>query len=346
MPLSEVARRLTRQDFLFSALIAFLLTISPMTGSAVLWRSAILGVAGGLIVFAVRVFRRWREPASPRIAPVATARRWPSPLVIAALAVTGLAFAPALRWLFEQHTDTLWRNVHGLFLPLFAYLLARSALRGDPEPARFESSPWGFALLVPGLALSVIDAGVRSHYLAALGFVLALPGLSLLFLGARRTRRIAVPLVLCAFVLPIPPALADPFGINAVTSVLADHGLAALRVVVLRHETVFITRVGVINVSQNCSGLAVLYAGAALSFVLAYAARGRARRILIPLLVYPLTAISNAARVVGIVVLMNRIGSEFLFTPLHGLSGLLVLWFVLGCLWLCADHAGLREKLA
>jgi exosortase/archaeosortase family protein len=109
---------------------------------------------------------------------------------------------------------------------------------------------------------------------------------------------------------------------------------------------VFITRAGPINVSQNCSGLAVLYAGAALSFVLAYAARDRGRRIVIPLLVYPLTAISNSLRVVGIVALIDRIGPDFLMTPLHGLSGLLVLWFVLVSLWLCADHAGLRETLA
>jgi hypothetical protein len=115
VPLSDVATRLTRQDFLFPALVAFLLTISPMTGSAVLWRAAILGVAGGAIVFALRVVRRLREPASPRAVASPAPRRWPSPLGIAACAATALAFAPALVWLFQQHTDTLWRNVHGVF---------------------------------------------------------------------------------------------------------------------------------------------------------------------------------------------------------------------------------------
>jgi hypothetical protein len=36
----------------------------------------------------------------------------------------------------------------------------------------------------------------------------------------------------------------------------------------------------------------------------------------------------------------------FLATPLHGFSGLLVLWSVLACLWLCADHRSLREALS
>jgi hypothetical protein len=36
----------------------------------------------------------------------------------------------------------VWRNGHGLFVPLFMGLLARSTLRRDPGTAE-ESSAWG-----------------------------------------------------------------------------------------------------------------------------------------------------------------------------------------------------------
>jgi exosortase len=343
--ISDLISRPNRRDLVFPALVAFLLTLSPATGSKRLWLSALLGTAGGGIVLLVRLRRRKRDPSepvrtAPRVSPIP-----PQPIVLASLGFVLLAFAPALVWLYLQHTDTQWRNVHGVFIPLFAYLLARSAVRRDPEPSRPESSPWGFPFLITGLALAVFDSGVRSHYLAAVGAILCLPGLSLLFLGARRTRLIAAPLALCLFLLPIPAALEDPLGISAATTAIAERLLDALGMPVLRHETAFFTKNGPVNVSQNCSGLAVLYAGAALAFLLVCTSRDPVRRILIPLLVFPLTAFSNALRVVGIVAILDRAGSSFLSTPLHGLSGLLVLWFVVACLWLCADHPGLREAL-
>jgi exosortase len=266
--------------------------------------------------------------------------------VLAALALVAIAFAPTIGWLFEEYTHTQWRNVHGIFVPLFVFLLARSALRRDPEPSRPEASAWGFVPLIAGLGLAVLDAGVRSRYLAAVGLVLCIPGLSLLFLGARRTRLLAAPLALCAFALPVPEGLADPFRINAVTSWLAGEIVDASGLAVIRHHTAFLTRNGSVNVSQNCSGLAALYAAFALSFVLAYSARSWRRRIWIPLLVFPLTGLANAVRIAGIVVLTDRVGTHFLRTSLHGLSGLLMLWFVIGCLWLCSDHRGLRESLS
>ena len=46
--------------------------------------------------------------------------------------------------------------------------------------------------------------GIRSELMSAVGLVLILPGLSLLLLGARRTRLSALPLLIAAMMLPIP----------------------------------------------------------------------------------------------------------------------------------------------
>ena len=339
------------RDLRFSALVALLLAVSPATGSARWWLSALLGIAGGAVVLAVRIWRRRREvdlpaPARNPSSAGATSGIRPDLLAVAALLAVAVAFAPTLAWLFAEYTDAVWRNVHGVFVPLFVFLLARSALRRDPAPSRPDALPWGLLLLAAGLGVAVLDAGVRSHHLAAVGLLVCVPGASLAFLGAGRTRLLAAPLALCAFALPVPAALEDPLGLTRLTTSLADPVVDALGVPALRHGTLFLTRNGSLNVSQNCSGLATLHAAAALSFVLAYTARGLPRRILIPLLVYPLTALANAVRLVGLVVMTDRTGMGFLHTPLHGLSGLLVLWFVLACLWLCADHRALREALS
>jgi exosortase len=338
------------RDLRFAALVALLLAVSPATGSARWWLSALLGIAGGAVVLALRVWRRRREggrSAPARDAsPAGTPAARPEPLVVAALVGLGLVFAPTFAWLFGEYTEAVWRNVHGVFVPLFAFLLARSALRRDPTPSRREASPWGLPLIAAGLAAAVLDAGVRSGHLAAIGLLLCVPGVSLVFLGPRRTRLLAGPLALCVFALPAPRALEDPLGLTQATAVLADVVVDALGLPVLRHGTLFATRNGPINVSQNCSGLSTLHAAAALAFVLAYTARGTARRILIPLLVYPITAGGNALRLVGLLAATDRWGVGFLNTPLHGFSGLAVLWSVLACLWLCADHRGLREALS
>jgi exosortase len=306
----------------------------------------VLGLAGGAVVLAVRIRRRRTTPAAGADPPISTAPApRPDPLALAGVVAVAAVFAPTFNWLYAQYTKSLWLNVHGVFVPLFVFLLARSALRRDPAPARPEASPWGLLLVAIGLVLAVVDAGVRSRYLGAVGLVVCVPGLSLCLLGARRTRSIAAPLALSAFALPMPAVLEGRLGLTSITAATSHVAIDWLGIAVLRHETLFLTQNGPINVGQNCNGLSTFYAGAALAFVLAYAARGP-RRVLIPLLVYPLTVLSNTVRLTGIVAITHRSGMEFLQTPLHGLSGLLVLWFVLACLWLCADHRGLREVLS
>ena len=64
------------------------------------------------------------------------------------------------------------------------------------------SSAWGFLILVPALALHVLDAGMHSQILSAVASILAIPGLSLLFLGIYRTRAIGFPLAFMFFYTP------------------------------------------------------------------------------------------------------------------------------------------------
>src|SRR5262249_38522473 len=157
--------------------------------------------------------------------------------------------------------------------PLFMVLLARHTLRRDASPLE-ESSAWGLAFLLTGLALAVLEAGIGSHYLDAVGLVLVLPGLSLLLLGAPRTRAIALPPALGVFLVPLPPSLERFVWLSEASAAVASRLLHALHYPVIFNQTlVRLDSARVISITQNCSGASTLYAGIAFATMAAATAR-------------------------------------------------------------------------
>jgi exosortase len=178
-------------------------------------------------------------------------RRW---LWVAPFA---LAFAPTLLWLYGHWTASVYRNGHGIFVPFVMAYLVYEHLKLDPDPEP-RSSAWGFAFLVPALALLVLDAPIKTELLAAFALVLSLPGISLLLLGVRRTRALALPLALGLFMLPIPAGVLVP--VHLVLQKITAVGTAAL----LQLVGVTLAREGLIlhvpnvtvRVAENCSASA------------------------------------------------------------------------------------------
>jgi exosortase len=176
--------------------------------------------------------------------------------------------------------------------------------------------------------------------------VIALPGVSLLLLGARRTRALAGVLALAIFLIPTPSSTSDPIWLAEGSSVIAEQILDAIDIPATRRETYFLTRAGEISVSQNCSGLSTVHASFALAFALLLAGRGGRRRWLPLAVAYPATLALNALRLVGIIWASHHMGMEFLHTALHGFSGLAVIWSTLALVWLSSDHAAVRKSLS
>ena len=332
--------RPSRTDLGFAALVGTLFALSPLTGSARLLPSLALGTFAGVATLVARM-RRPRAAVVPRPSVLAM----PSLPVWSVLFLTAAVFAPTLHWLYEQSTHNIWRNGHGVFVPFFVILLARHVLRRDPD-AREESSAWGFAFLVPGLALAVVDTAVRSHYLGAFGFLLALPGLSLLLLGARRTRAIAFPLALTLLLIPLPPSFENTIGLTSATADTAGSILDALGLPVDRHESLLRLPNDLIEIGQNCSGLSALHASFAFAILLAGTARSRARRLLLLAVAYPVVVLFNGLRAVVLVMLVLRYGPGVLHLPLHGLSGIATFAGALLTLWLLADRPAFREAIS
>ena len=265
--------------------------------------------------------------------------RWQH-LALAVLSLeVAILYAPTIVWLFGRWTLSVWHNAHGLLVPpvvaYFAYQQLKP-LAGRPRSA----SAWGFAFLVPALLLHAFDAGMHTELLSAAGILLALPGFSLLLLGAERTRAISFPLVFLAFALPIPLGFTEQ--IHLALRHVATAGTAAIvpwfGIPVYAEGTTLHMATGALQVADACSGFATLYAAAAVACLTAWSAPTTARRLLVLLSAAPLAIAANLLRVVLLVLLVVWEGEAILETFIHPASGMMTFALTLPVIfWLGGD---------
>lgn len=325
----------TKIDLRWSVLWGVVIALSPLSGAARVGVSIVAGLGGGGVAFALLRLRRRRGGGAPLAGPLIRADTL-TPAVWALLAASVALFLPTFVWLFGQYTAGIWRNGHGFFVPVAMFWFARSRLREGPGSD--EASPWGIPLLLAGAALAVLDAGIRSGYVGTLGLLLALPGLSLTLLGARRTRSLAFPLGLSLFLIPLPEHLPEPLGLPTATAIATAPILDALGYAAQRHLTVFVMEGGIFNISTNCSGAATLYAAFFFALLLARGSIGWGRGVAVLLAAWPITVAINAVRAVFLFDVVDRFGQGILDTPVHGLSGIGTLLGVMLGLFLVAGR--------
>lgn len=324
-----------RRDLGWSLVWGFVFGAGPHSGAARLGVSLVGGTLASLGVFAALRYRRRRGWVAPSEGVPLLERASLTPSVWALLAGCAAIFLPTLVWLFGEYTPGIWRNGHGLFVPIAIGVLVAARLRDDAGEQE-ESSLWGLPLVVLGALLAVVDAGVRSGYVGTLGLLLALPGLCLLLLGGRRTRRLAFPLALAIFLIPLPEHIPEPLALPSATAALAAPMLVALGFPVQQYLTIFVMREGVFNVSTNCSGVSTLYAAVFFSLLLGARMRSPLRRLGLVLCTWPVTVFVNSLRAVFLLICADRFGIAIVDTPIHGLSGIGTFWVVMLLLFLIA----------
>jgi exosortase len=261
------------------------------------------------------------------------------------LAPFTLAFAPTLAWLVERWTDSIFRNGHGIFVPFLMAYLAHDHLKQDTDPSP-HASALGFAFLGTALALLVLDSAIKTELLSAFALVLALPGLSLLLLGGARTRAIVLPLAIALFMLPIPAgAISQLYLVLRKLTAISSAALVPLfGVSIAREGTRLVIPGQVVEVADNCSGFATLYAAVLTAIILAHLSRSPARRAAVLVAAVPLALICNFFRVTALVLLVNAFGSGVLDTEIHPASGLVLFVLVIGVLVWIAGRDALRAQ--
>jgi exosortase len=283
------------------------------------------GVVTGVGVLAWRLTRPLpSEPARAAARPL----RVP-PLVVIAGVLWAALFLTTWRWLYQHWTASVWANEHGIFVPILVAYLAQRTLREDPRPTQAEGSMWGLPLVALGAALALMDLSIRSGYVATVGLLISLPGLSLALLGPRRTRALAVPLATSWLMLPIPRSLATDMQLRHVTATWVEWLLDAFGYTVLREATVLHLPGRTFVVSDACSGFATLYASVSVAFVLACMASSHSRRALLLLAAPLLAVLANVVRVTILVILTFHHGNWFIDSFFHPASGVATFAIVL-----------------
>jgi exosortase len=268
-----------------------------------------------------------RSPlAMARDVPAARAgRAWRTAGLVIVGAELALLYAPTVAWLWTRWTMSVWHNAHGMFVPPLVGYLAWQELRAQPVVRDGSGSALGFVLLVPALLLRALDAGMHTELLSAISLVLALPGLSLLYLGTERTRRIAFPLCFMVFALPIPLGITETahLVLRQITVAATSALLPLLGVTVYTEGTTLQLGRGALQIADACSGFSTLYAALAVATLAAYMAPSNLRRILVLVAAAPIAIASNVVRVLVLILLVQWRGEAVLHTLLHPLSGLM-----------------------
>lgn len=329
------------RELALAALAGVVFTVSPFTPNELA-----PAAAGGLLVAAGILGWRLR-PASPvwqEEARTPFRLRHDQVLAISVSLLCLAAFAPTIQWMYREWTRSVWSNEHGIFVPFAMIWLARNALRGDQGPA--ESSAWGFLPLAAGLALAALDANAQTRYLAALGLLIALPGLSLLVLGARRTRALRVPLLIGILLVPIPYTVGTPLLLRTLTASGVLPLLHMLGFTAMREGTQLILPHQNFLVADACSGVATLYASVASAMVLAALSTSRWRRLALILCAPALAIAANVVRVTLLVLLADTFGTALLDTAMHEASGVATFAVVLIVLIAIANTRAPRVSAA
>jgi exosortase len=248
-------------------------------------------------------------------------------------------YAPTFVWLFDRWTMSVWHHAHGLLIPPVVGYYVWQELRLLGELPR-SSSALGFAMLIPALALHIVDAAMHTQLLSAVSLVVALPGLSLLFLGIERTKAILFPLAFSVFMLPIPLSFTERIhlALRQVATAGSEPVIRFLGIPVFSEGTTLHLPNASLAVADACSGFSTLYAALAVACLVAYTTAGW-RRFVVLVAAAPLAIAANLIRVILLVVVVRWTGVDVLHTWFHPFTGMLTFALSLPVIfWL--GHAG------
>jgi exosortase len=233
----------------------------------------------------------------------------------------GLAYGPVLYRLVKQWMDDPDMG-HGLFVPLVAGYIVwqrREQLLAIPVAANW----WGLALVLWGaIQLTVATLGVEL-FLARTAFWISLAGSILLLFGSRMLRALVFPLLLLAFMIPIPAIIFNQITLplQFLASGIAEVALGLLGVPVIREGNILELPSQRLSVVEACSGIRSLLSLSFLSLVYGYFFDPKAwMRWILLAVSLPIAILVNALRVTltGIISEYSRALADGVFHAIEG----------------------------
>ena len=246
--------------------------------------------------------------------------------------LTMACYAPVLGSLVRQWASDPDMG-HGFFVPVIAgYIVWRKRnelLAIQPRP-----NWWGLAVvLIGGVQLIIGTLGVEL-FLARTSFVIVLIGAVWLLGGDLMLKKLAFPLFLLFFMVPIDAVIFNQitFPLQLLASRLADGALTLISVPVLREGNILELPNQRLSVVEACSGIRSLLSLTFLSLVYGYFFEKKTWiRVVLFLSTVPIAIVANSSRVTitGILTQVKPEAAEGFF---HEAEGWVIFMVALGIL--------------
>jgi exosortase len=221
---------------------------------------------------------------------------WTAILWFAALLLIG--YAPVLRalvhqWAYDEDMG------HGFFVPVIACFIVWQR-RDELLALKLKPSAWGLVLVFFGGVQLILATLGAELFTARLAFVFTLIGIVWTLGGKPLLRKLAFPLFLLFFMVPIPAVIYNriTFPLQLLASRLADDALTVLNIPVIREGNVLELPNQKLNVVEACSGIRSLLSLTFLSLVYGFFFEKRTWvRVVLFFSTIPIAIIANGSRV-------------------------------------------------
>jgi exosortase len=228
--------------------------------------------------------------------PSKNALPWTGIAWFAVLLIAG--YAPVLKALVRQwdHDPDMG---HGFFVPAIALYIVWQ-YREELLAIRPQPNKWGLVVVFLGGTQLVLATLGAELFTARLSFVITLIGVVWTLGGTEVLRKLAFPLFLLFFMVPIPAVIysAATFKLQILASQLADGALTVLSVPVLREGNVLELPNQKLSVVDACSGIRSLLSLTFLSLVYGHFFERKAwLRVVLFISTIPIAIVANASRV-------------------------------------------------
>jgi exosortase D (VPLPA-CTERM-specific) len=229
-----------------------------------------------------------------------------------------------------------------LIPPIAVFLIWQQKDRLELIP--FEGSWWGVGLVVLGGGLLVMGQLATVYTLVQYAYLVTLYGLVLSFTGRRAFRLLGVPMLILAFMIPLPAFFLYNLStkLQLLSSELGVWFMRLFGISVFVEGNVIDLGGYKLQVAEACDGLRYLFPLMTLGFLMAYFYKGAPwKRVLLFLSSVPITIIMNSWRIGTIGLMVEHWGISMAEGFLHEFQGWMV--FMLSAALLLGEIAILNR---
>ena len=271
-------------------------------------------------------------PAAPSSQAPAPPAKWNIPLIAWFGALLVVCYAPILyrmgvQWATDENMG------HGFFVPIISGYIVwqrRDTLLGTPT----KPNKWGLVMVIWAALQALIATLGAELFTARLSFLIALVGTILYLGGTEWVKKLAFPLLLLLFMIPIPSIIYAQLTLRLqmLASQLGEVMIGWMGIPVLRSGNTLQLPSQTLDIAEACSGIRSLLSLGFLSLVYAYFTDKRVwMRWALLVATIPIAIGANGVRV-AVTGLLSEINTKFAQGAYHEMEGYIVFVVALAAL--------------